>query len=216
MQHGGANQPDICTPCPRLVPEDPQLFLSPRRPIELPAPRWPGCRRTVWVAVSPGCHCRSGPRQVPDSHFSTFLLAVYACAPLRTATPPHQRSPETDRSSTPLLAGEVALRMRTTVWIDKSLIRVWEENKIHKRGRAGRGTPYSENIPAVPRKLNEITAIKLDDFSQKQPILTSDNGWIILVVSTISEDTPTALKARSHVSFTRKSAKTFSRNRINL
>lgn len=80
-----ANQPDICTPYPRPVPEDPQLFLSPHRPIEPPAPRSLCYQRMVWVAVLSGCHCRLGPRQVPDYHFPTFLLGRWlTCAPFRT------------------------------------------------------------------------------------------------------------------------------------
>lgn len=65
--------PDICTPCPHLVPAGPQLSLSPRRPIEPRAPQSLCCRRSVWVPVLSGCRCRSRPRRLPDSHFQTFL-----------------------------------------------------------------------------------------------------------------------------------------------
>lgn len=125
-----ANQPDICTPYPRPVPEDPQLFLSPHRPIEPPAPRSLCYQRKVWVAVLSGCHCRLGPRQVPDYHFPTFLLGRWlTCAPFRTVlrcTKDSRRMSEFSLRSTATFTCGGSNRPRTCVQVSEST------NPIHK------------------------------------------------------------------------------------
>lgn len=76
--NGRFHQPDICKPCLRLVPRDPQLSLFPRLPTGLRAPRSLCYRWTAAGAVWSGCRCRcrSRPRRrLPDSHSPTFLLA---------------------------------------------------------------------------------------------------------------------------------------------
>lgn len=136
----GANQPDICTPYPRLVPGDPQLFLSPHRPIEPPAPRSLCYRRTVWVAVLSGCRCRLGPRQVPDSHFPTFLLGRWLTTLVRLFAPCCAAAPKIaeDRMSSLLVHSNVYTRgsntPRTCVQVSESKTTIHEckQNKTWK------------------------------------------------------------------------------------